>query len=85
MLTVAGVQLTTLVIGAVVIENVFVLPGLGSMLLDAVTQRDLTTVQSIVMLLVTFTLLINFLVDVAYRAIDPRIGAGARPGKEARV
>ena len=84
-LTVAGVQLTTLVIGAVVIENVFVLPGLGSMLLDAVTQRDLTTVQSIVMLLVTFTLLINFLVDVAYRAIDPRIGAGARPGKEARV
>ena len=48
-------------------------------------RRDLTTVQSIVMLLVTFTLLINFLVDVAYRAIDPRIGADARPGKEARV
>ena len=82
-LTVAGVQLTTLVIGAVVIENVFVLPGLGSMLLDAVTQRDLTTVQSIVMLLVTFTLLINLLVDVAYRVIDPRLGAASR--KEARV
>lgn len=77
-LTVAGVQLTTLVVGAVVIENVFVLPGLGSMLLEAVTDRDLTTVQSIVMVLVTFTLLINLLVDMAYRAIDPRLGSHTR-------
>ena len=86
-LTVAGVQLTTLVIGAVVIESVFVVPGLGSMLLDAVANRDLTTVQTLVMLLVAFTLTVNLLVDVAYRLIDPRLAggrAGARPSvKEA--
>ena len=76
-LTVAGLQLTTLVIGAVVIESVFVIPGLGSMLLDAVAVRDLTTVQTLVMLLVAFTLTVNLLTDVAYRVIDPRIGARA--------
>lgn len=76
-LTVAGLQLTTLVIGAVVIESVFVIPGLGSMLLDAVAVRDLTTVQTLVMLLVAFTLTVNLFTDVVYRVIDPRIGARA--------
>lgn len=70
--TVAGLQLTSLVVGAVVIERVFALPGLGSMLLDAVIGRDITTVQTIVMLLVCFTLLVNLAVDVAYNVIDPR-------------
>lgn len=76
-LTVAGLQLTTLVIGAVVIESVFVIPGLGSMLLDAVAVRDLTTVQTLVMLLVALTLTVNLFTDVVYRVIDPRIGARA--------
>ncbi|APT87323.1 ABC transporter permease [Corynebacterium flavescens] len=77
-LTVIGVQLTTLVIGAVVIESVFVIPGLGSMLLQAVSVRDLTTVQTLVMLLVAFTLLLNLLTDVAYRLVDPRLKAAQR-------
>ncbi|MFH0411353.1 ABC transporter permease [Corynebacterium sp. L4756] len=77
-LTVAGLQFTTLIVGAVVIESVFVIPGLGSMLLDAVSVRDLTTVQSLVMLLVAFTLTINVLTDAAYRLIDPRLREGAR-------
>ncbi|WP_129721100.1 ABC transporter permease [Corynebacterium striatum] len=68
-LTVTGLQLTTLIVGAVVIESVFVIPGLGSMLLDAVSNRDLTTVQTLVMLLVFFTLA----TDLAYRVIDPRL------------
>lgn len=72
-LTVAGVQLTTLIVGAVVIEKVFLLPGLGTMLLDAVAQRDIPVVQTIVMLLVTFTLTINLLIDIAYRVLDPRL------------
>ncbi|MDO5031061.1 ABC transporter permease [Corynebacterium sp.] len=72
-LTVTGVQLTTLVVGAVVIESVFVIPGLGSMLLDAVSTRDLTTVQTLVMLLVAFTLTINALTDLSYRLVDPRL------------
>ncbi|MEJ5928960.1 ABC transporter permease [Corynebacterium sp. H128] len=70
--TVAGLQLTSLVVGAVVIERVFSIPGLGTMLLDAVVGRDITTVQTIVMLLVLFTLLVNLAVDVANTIIDPR-------------
>ena len=72
-LTVTGLQLTTLIVGAVVIERVFVIPGVGSMLLDAVATRDLTTVQTIMMLLVVFTLFITLVVDVLYRLIDPRL------------
>lgn len=77
MLTVTGLQLTSLVVGAVVIERVFMLPGLGSMLLDSVARRDLTTVQTIVMLLVVFTLTVNLLVDLTYRIVDPRIRRSA--------
>ncbi|MBL3950301.1 ABC transporter permease, partial [Bacteroides thetaiotaomicron] len=53
-LTVTGLQMTSLLVGAVVIEKVFVIPGLGTMLLSAVTSRDLPTVQTIVMVLVVF-------------------------------
>ena len=71
--TVIGLQLTTLFVGAVVIENVFVLPGLGSFLLSAVKSRDLPVVQSVVMVLVTLILAINTLVDMTYAVIDPRL------------
>jgi peptide/nickel transport system permease protein len=71
--TVLGLQLTTLLIGAVVVERVFVLPGLGSMLLDSVAARDLLTVQGIVLVLVVAALLVNFVVDLLYTAIDPRL------------
>ena len=76
-LTVTSVQLAALIIGAVVIERVFVIPGLGSMLLDAVGNRDLLTVQSVVMVLVAITLIINLVVDVLYTVLDPRIRKGA--------
>ena len=71
-LTVTGVQLSALIVGAVVIERVFAILGLGSMLLDAVGNRDLTQVQSVMMCIVAFTLLVNLAVDVSYAAIDPR-------------
>nr|WP_209648068.1 ABC transporter permease [Kibdelosporangium banguiense] len=71
--TVLGLQLTTLLIGAVVVERVFVLPGMGSMLLDSVAARDLLTVQGIVLVLVIAALLVNFLVDLLYTVIDPRL------------
>lgn len=76
--TVLGLQLATLLIGAVVIERVFVIPGLGSLLLDSVAKRELLTVQAVVMVLVVAVLVINFLVDVLYLLIDPRLKAGAR-------
>ncbi|EYT56485.1 ABC transporter permease [Leucobacter sp. UCD-THU] len=72
-ITVTGVQIAALIIGAVVIERVFVIPGLGSMLLDAVGNRDLLTVQSLVMVLVAITLLMNLLIDVIYTIVDPRM------------
>ena len=68
-----SVQLAALIIGAVVIERVFVIPGLGSMLLDAVGNRDMLTVQSVVMVLVAITLIINLVVDLLYTVLDPRI------------
>lgn len=71
--TVLGLQLATLLIGAVVIERVFVIPGLGSLLLDSVANRDLLTVQGVVMILVVATLGINFVVDVLYTVLDPRL------------
>lgn len=82
-LTVTGLQLTTLVIGAVVIEQVFVIPGIGSMLLESVSNRDLIAVQSIVMLLVAFTLLVNLAVDLLYQVVDPRLGSSTEssPGR----
>ena len=77
--TVLGLQLATLLIGAVVVERVFVIPGLGSLLLDGVSSRDLILVQDVVMFLVVAVLLLNFVVDLLYVVIDPRVrAAGAR-------
>jgi peptide/nickel transport system permease protein len=76
--TVLGLQLATLLVGAVVIERVFVIPGIGSLLLDSVSDRDLITVQDVVMFLVVAVLVVNFIVDLLYLVIDPRLRAGAR-------
>lgn len=76
--TVLGLQLATLLVGAVVIERVFVIPGLGSLLLDAVGNRDLIVVQDVVMVLVVAVLIVNFVVDLLYLAIDPRLRTVAR-------
>lgn len=72
-ITVLGLQLATLLVGAIIIEQVFALPGLGSLLLSAVALRDLTLVQGIVFLLVCSVLVLNLVVDLAYVAIDPRL------------
>jgi len=76
--TVLGLQLATLLIGAVVVERVFVIPGLGSLLLDGVSNRDLLLVQDVVMVLVIAVLLVNYVVDLMYVALDPRLRTGAR-------
>ncbi len=74
--TVLGLQLATLFVGAIVIESVFALPGLGQLLLNAVAQRDLIVVQGTVMVLVFAVLVINALVDLSYLALDPRLRTG---------
>lgn len=75
--TVLALQLATLLVGSVVIERVFVIPGLGSLLLDGVANRDLIMVQDVVMIIAMAVLLVNFLVDLVYLVIDPRLRGGA--------
>ncbi len=70
--TVLGLQLSFLVAGAVVVENVFTLPGLGRLLYQAIGQRDVIVVQGVVLLLAVFVVLVNALVDIACAAADPR-------------
>jgi peptide/nickel transport system permease protein len=72
-LTVLGLEIPSLIIGAVVIENVFTLPGVGTLLLQAVSNRDLLVVQDVVMLVAVTVLVVNFLVDTSYRLLDPRL------------
>ncbi|MFD1911550.1 ABC transporter permease [Halodurantibacterium flavum] len=72
-LTILGLQFSFLLAGAIIIENVFFLPGLGRLIFQAITQRDLIVVESVVMLLVFAVILVTFLVDLAYAAIDPRL------------
>jgi len=77
-LTILGMQFSFLLAGAVIIENVFFLPGLGRLLFQAVVQRDLMLVQSVVLLLALAVALLSFFVELAYHAVDPRL-AQRRP------
>nr|WP_281415039.1 ABC transporter permease [Azospirillum picis] len=70
--TVLGLQISFLVAGAVVVENVFTLPGLGRLLYQAIGQRDLIVVQGVVVLLALFVVAVNALVDIACALADPR-------------
>jgi peptide/nickel transport system permease protein len=72
-LTILGMQFSFLLAGAIIIENVFYLPGLGRLIFQAITQRDLIVVQSAVLVLVAAVILVTFLVDLAYAAVDPRL------------
>ncbi|MDT2031629.1 ABC transporter permease [Planktomarina sp.] len=72
-LTIIGLQFSFLLAGAIIIENVFFLPGLGRLVFQAITQRDLIVVESVVMLLVFAVILVNFVVDIAYAWVDPRL------------
>jgi peptide/nickel transport system permease protein len=72
-LTILGLQFSFLLAGAIIIENVFFLPGLGRLIFQGITQRDLIVVESVTMLLVAAVILVTFLVDLAYAWADPRL------------
>ena len=72
-LTILGLQFSFLLAGAIIIENVFFLPGLGRLVFQGITQRDLVVVGSVVMLLVFAVIVVNFLVDLAYALAVPRL------------
>jgi peptide/nickel transport system permease protein len=77
-LTIVGMQFSFLLAGGVIIENVFFLPGLGRLVFQAIVQRDLIVVQSVVILLVLAVVTISFLVELAYVLLNPRLAAEAR-------
>jgi len=74
--TIIGLQFSFLLAGTIIIENVFNLPGLGRLVFQAIAQRDLITVQSLVTLLAASVIAVNFVVDLVYGFIDPRLSTG---------
>ena len=72
-LTIIGLQFSFLIAGAIIIENVFFLPGLGRLVFQSISQRDLIVVESVVMLLVFAVVILTFIVDLTYAAVDPRL------------
>jgi peptide/nickel transport system permease protein len=73
--TVMGLQSAELLAGTIVVENVFYLPGLGRLIFQSISNRDLIVVRNCVMLLATMVVVVNFVVDVLYAVIDPRVKA----------
>jgi len=74
-MTIMGLQFANLLAGTIVIENVFYLPGLGRLIFQSIANRDLIVVRNCVMLLAAMVVVVNFVVDILYAAIDPRIKA----------
>jgi peptide/nickel transport system permease protein len=72
-LTIMGLQFANLITGAIIVENVFVLPGVGRLVFQAIGNRDLVLVRDLVLLLAAVVVLVNFVVDVLYAVVDPRL------------
>lgn len=73
LLTVVGLQLGGVISGAIIVEEIFALPGVGRLLYQSILQRDLLMVQGIVLFIATAYVLVNFLVDFCYSLLDPRV------------
>ena len=74
-ITIMGLQSAELLAGTIVVENVFYLPGLGRLIFQSISNRDLIVVRNCVMFLATMVVVVNFIVDVLYAVIDPRVKA----------
>ena len=72
-LTIGGVLVSAVVTGTLVIENVFALPGVGKLIFDAISNRDLMVVKNVVLLFAAIVVVVNFVVDILYALVDPRI------------
>ena len=80
-ITVAGIQIGGMVVGAVLVENVFALGGIGALLIEGIQGSDYPVVQSIMLFLVILFLLLNLIVDIVYYLIDPRVRAAGATGR----
>ena len=72
-ITIMGLQFANLLAGTIIVEEVFAMPGLGRLILQAIGNRDLVVVRDVVLMLAALVVFINFLVDVLYAVIDPRL------------
>ena len=75
-ITILGIILTSSIGGSIIIENVFALPGIGSLIVQSVSSRDFPLIQSVVVVIAAMVIFINFIIDICYRIIDPRIRGG---------
>ena len=73
MISVLGMQMATLIVEAIIVENVFALPGIGQMLLQDVNNRDLLKVQGIIAVTTSIVFFVSFLVDLVLGFLDPRV------------
>lgn len=76
LMTVVGLQVGAILGGAVIVETLFALPGIGRLLVDSISQRDLIMVQGVTLVIATSFVVINFVVDILYTLLDPRIRHG---------
>ena len=72
-ITFLGIIVAEIVAGSVIVEHVFSVPGIGSLLVTAITNRDYPVVEAVVLLIAFFVIAINFIVDMIYQAVDPRV------------
>ena len=72
-ITFLGVIVAEIVAGSIVVEQVFSVPGIGTLLITAITNRDYPVVEAVVLLIAFFIIIINFVVDMIYMAVDPRV------------
>lgn len=72
-ITIVGLIVTDILAGSIIIENVFSLPGIGKLITSSITSRDLPLIQALVLYLSLIVILVNFIIDILYRFIDPRI------------
>jgi peptide/nickel transport system permease protein len=68
-----GMQFSFLIAGAIIIENVFSLPGLGRLMVQAIGQRDIILVETIILMMVLIVVTVTFITDLVYAIIDPRL------------
>jgi peptide/nickel transport system permease protein len=73
MITVLGINIGFLISGAVVIENIFALPGLGSLLVTSILARDYPVIQALTLVFGVAVIVVNLIVDLSYAALDPRV------------
>ncbi len=72
-ITIIGISITSSIGGSLVVENVFSLPGIGSLIVQSISSRDFPLIQSVVLAVAFMVIFINLLVDIIYKIVDPRI------------